>query len=77
MFAMAARRSVAAGLAMTNRRDAPVRITVVVAILIAVAATAFPDVQARGDGQHRNAVRLHSGLGRGVIILRRTRPDLN
>ncbi len=64
------------GLAMTNTRDAPVRITVVVGVLIAVAATAFP-MSKLEEMVNVGTLFAFVLVSAGVIILRRTRPDLN
>ena len=76
MFAMARDGLLPRGLAMTNERDAPVRITVVVAILIAVAATAFP-MSKLEEMVNVGTLFAFVLVSAGVIILRRTRPDLN
>lgn len=76
MFAMARDGLLPRGLAMTNERDAPVRITVVVAILIAVAATAFP-MSKLEEMVNVGTLFAFILVSAGVIILRRTRPDLN
>lgn len=75
MFAMARDGLLPRGLAMTNTRDAPVRITVVVAILIAVAATAFP-MSKLEEMVNVGTLFAFALVSAGVIILRRTRPDL-
>ena len=76
MFAMARDGLLPRGLAMTNHRDAPVRVTVVVAVLIAIAATTFP------MGKLEEMVNVGTLfafilVSAGVIVLRRTRPDLH
>ena len=76
MFAMARDGLLPRGLAMTNERDAPVRITVVVALLIAVAATAFP-MSKLEEMVNVGTLFAFVLVSAGVIILRRTRPDLN
>ena len=75
MFAMARDGLLPRSLAMTNERDAPVRITVVVAILIAVAATAFP-MSKLEEMVNVGTLFAFVLVSAGVIILRRTRPDL-
>jgi APA family basic amino acid/polyamine antiporter len=60
---------------MTNKRDAPVRITVVVAILIAIAATVFP-ISKLEEMVNVGTLFAFVLVSAGVIILRRTRPDL-
>ena len=76
MFAMARDGLLPRGLAMTNERDAPVRITIVVALLIAVAATAFP-MSKLEEMVNVGTLFAFVLVSAGVIILRRTRPDLN
>ena len=76
MFAMSRDGLLPRGLAMTNTRDAPVRITVVVGILIAVAATAFP-MSKLEEMVNVGTLFAFVLVSAGVIILRRTRPDLN
>ena len=75
MFAMARDGLLPRSLAMTNERDAPVRITVVVAILIAIAATAFP-MSKLEEMVNVGTLFAFVLVSAGVIILRRTRPDL-
>ena len=75
MFAMARDGLLPRGLAMTNERDAPVRITVVVAILIAVAATTLP-ISKLEEMVNVGTLFAFVLVSAGVIILRRTRPDL-
>jgi len=75
MFAMARDGLLPRGLAMTNHRDAPVRITVVVGLLIAVAATAFP-MSRLEEMVNVGTLFAFVLVSAGVIILRRTRPDL-
>ena len=76
MFAMARDGLLPRALAMTNERDAPVRITVVVGLLIAVAATAFP-MSKLEEMVNVGTLFAFVLVSAGVIILRRTRPDLN
>ena len=76
MFAMARDGLLPRGLAMTNNRDAPVRITVVVGLLIALAATAFP-MSKLEEMVNVGTLFAFVLVSAGVIILRRTRPDLN
>jgi APA family basic amino acid/polyamine antiporter len=76
MFAMARDGLLPRGLAMTNDRDAPVRITVVVGLLIAVAATAFP-MSKLEEMVNVGTLFAFILVSAGVIILRRSRPDLN
>lgn len=75
MFAMARDGLLPRSLAMTNKRDAPVRITVVVAILIAIAATVFP-ISKLEEMVNVGTLFAFVLVSAGVIILRRTRPDL-
>ena len=75
MFAMARDGLLPRSLAMTNERDAPVRITVVVAILIAVAATTFP-MSKLEEMVNVGTLFAFVLVSAGVVILRRTRPDL-
>jgi len=76
MFAMARDGLLPRGLAMTNERDAPVRVTLVVALLIAFAATAFP-MSKLEEMVNVGTLFAFILVSAGVIILRRTRPDLN
>lgn len=76
MFAMSRDGLLPRGLAMTNTRDAPVRITVVVGVLIAIAATAFP-MSKLEEMVNVGTLFAFILVSAGVIILRRTRPDLN
>lgn len=75
MFAMSRDGLLPRGLAMTNQRDAPVRITVVVGVLIAVAATAFP-MSKLEEMVNVGTLFAFVLVSAGVIVLRRTRPDL-
>lgn len=76
MFAMARDGLLPRGLAMTNNRDAPVRITLVVGALIAIAATAFP-MSKLEEMVNVGTLFAFVLVSAGVIILRRTRPDLD
>ncbi|MGI9123734.1 MAG: amino acid permease [Mycobacterium sp.] len=76
MFAMARDGLLPRSLAMTNQRDAPVRVTVVVGVLIAIAATAFP-MSKLEEMVNVGTLFAFILVSAGVIILRRTRPDLN
>lgn len=76
MFAMSRDGLLPRGLAMTNTRDAPVRITVVVGVLIAIAATAFP-MSKLEEMVNVGTLFAFVLVSAGVIILRRNRPDLN
>ncbi len=75
LFAMSRDGLLPRGLARTGSRGTPVRITVLVAVLIAVAATVFPiaKLEEMVNVGTLFAFALVSG---GVIVLRRTRPDL-
>jgi APA family basic amino acid/polyamine antiporter len=75
MFAMARDGLLPRGLAMTNQRDAPVRITTVVGVLIAVAATAFP-MSKLEEMVNVGTLFAFVLVSAGVIVLRRSRPDL-
>lgn len=75
MFAMSRDGLLPRGLAMTNQRDAPVRITVVVGVLIAIAATAFP-MSKLEEMVNVGTLFAFVLVSAGVIILRRSRPDL-
>ena len=61
---------------MTNTRDAPVRVTIVVGLLIAIAATAFP-MSKLEEMVNVGTLFAFILVSAGVIILRRRRPDLN
>ena len=76
MFAMARDGLLPRGLAMTNTRDAPVRVTVIVGLLIAIAATAFP-ISKLEEMVNVGTLFAFVLVSAGVIVLRRTRPDLN
>ena len=75
MFAMARDGLLPRSLAQTNAADRPVRVTVVVALLIAVAATAFP-MSKLEEMVNVGTLFAFILVSAGVIILRRTRPDL-
>jgi APA family basic amino acid/polyamine antiporter len=75
MFAMSRDGLLPRGLAKTNAQDKPVRITVVVAVLIAVAATAFP-MSKLEEMVNVGTLFAFVLVSAGVIVLRRTRPDL-
>jgi len=76
MFAMARDGLLPRALAQTDSKDRPVRITVIVAILIAVAATIFP-MSKLEEMVNVGTLFAFILVSAGVIILRRTRPDLN
>ncbi len=75
MFAMARDGLLPRGLAQTDHKDRPVRITVIVALLIAVSATVFP-VDKLEEMVNVGTLFAFILVSAGVIILRRTRPDL-
>ena len=75
MFAMSRDVLLPRGLARTNAQDKPVRITVIVAVLIAVAATAFP-MSKLEEMVNVGTLFAFVLVSAGVIVLRRTRPDL-
>lgn len=75
MFAMARDGLLPRGLARTDGKDRPVRVTVIVAVLIAVAATAFP-MSKLEEMVNVGTLFAFVLVSAGVIILRRTRPDL-
>jgi APA family basic amino acid/polyamine antiporter len=63
-------------LAITNERDAPVRITLLVAFLVAVAAAALP-MSKLAEMVNVGTLFAFVLVSAGVIVLRRTRPDLD
>ncbi len=75
MFAMARDGLLPRSLAQTDAGDRPVRITVIVALLIAVAATAFP-MSKLEEMVNVGTLFAFVLVSAGVIVLRRTRPDL-
>ena len=75
MFAMARDGLLPRALAQTSSHGTPVRITVIVAVLIAVAATAFP-IGKLEEMVNVGTLFAFVLVSAGVIILRRTRPDL-
>jgi APA family basic amino acid/polyamine antiporter len=75
MFAMARDGLLPRGLAMTNERDAPVRITLLVALLVAVAAAALP-MSKLAEMVNVGTLFAFVLVSAGVMVLRRTRPDL-
>ena len=76
MFAMARDGLLPRGLAQTSAKDTPVRITVVVAILISVAASVFPMAKLE-EMVNVGTLFAFVLVSAGVIILRRNRPDLH
>lgn len=75
MFAMSRDGLLPRGLATTNSQDRPVRITVIVAVLVAVAATAFP-MSKLEEMVNVGTLFAFVLVSAGVLVLRRTRPDL-
>lgn len=75
MFAMARDGLLPRSLAQTDAKDRPVRITVIVAVLIAVSATVFP-VAKLEEMVNVGTLFAFILVSAGVIVLRRTRPDL-
>lgn len=75
LFAMSRDGLLPRGLAKTGRHGTPVRITLLVGVLVAIAATVFP------IGKLEEMVNIGTLfafvlVSAGVIVLRRTRPDL-
>jgi APA family basic amino acid/polyamine antiporter len=75
LFAMARDGLLPRSLAKTGSRGTPVRITVIVAILIAVAASVFP-MDKLEEMVNVGTLFAFVLVSAGVIVLRRTRPDL-
>ena len=75
LFAMARDGLLPRGLAKTGNRGTPVRITVLVGLLTAVAATVFP-IDKLEEMVNVGTLFAFILVSAGVIILRRTRPDL-
>jgi len=75
LFAMARDGLLPRSLAKTGRHGTPVRITVVVAVLIAVAASVFP-IDKLEEMVNVGTLFAFILVSAGVIVLRRTRPDL-
>ena len=75
MFAMARDGLLPRSLAQTDAADRPVRVTVIVALLIAVAATVFP-MSKLEEMVNVGTLFAFVLVSAGVIVLRRTRPDL-
>jgi APA family basic amino acid/polyamine antiporter len=76
MFAMARDGLLPRKLAITNERDAPVRITLLVAFLVAVAAAALP-MSKLAEMVNVGTLFAFVLVSAGVVVLRRTRPDLD
>ncbi len=75
LFAMARDGLLPRGLAKTGTHGTPVRITVLVGVLIAVAASVFP-IGKLEEMVNVGTLFAFVLVSAGVIILRRTRPDL-
>lgn len=75
IFAMSRDGLLPRGLARTGTHGTPVRITVIVALLIAVTATFFP-VSKLEEMVNVGTLFAFILVSAGVLILRRTRPDL-
>ena len=75
LFAMSRDGLLPRGLARTGSRGTPVRITVLIAVLISVAATAFPMAKLE-EMVNVGTLFAFVLVSAGVMVLRRTRPDL-
>jgi APA family basic amino acid/polyamine antiporter len=75
LFAMARDGLVPRRLAKTGRRGTPVRITVLVAVLVAAAASVFPIAKLE-EMVNVGTLFAFVLVSAGVMVLRRTRPDL-
>jgi basic amino acid/polyamine antiporter, APA family len=75
LFAMARDGLVPRGLAKTGSRGTPVRITVLVAVVIALTAAIFP-INKLEEMVNVGTLFAFVLVSAGVIVLRRTRPDL-
>ncbi|WP_299566351.1 amino acid permease [uncultured Mycolicibacterium sp.] len=75
VFAMARDGLLPRGLARTGPRGTPVRITVIVGVLVALAASVFP-VERLEEMVNIGTLFAFVLVSGGVIVLRRTRPDL-
>jgi APA family basic amino acid/polyamine antiporter len=75
LFAMSRDGLLPRSLARTGQHGTPVRITVLVAVLIAVAATVFPIAKLE-EMVNVGTLFAFALVSAGVIVLRRTRPDL-
>ncbi|HEX5143707.1 MAG TPA: amino acid permease [Mycobacterium sp.] len=76
LFAMARDGLVPRSLAKTGPRGTPVRVTVLVALLIAVAASVFP-IDKLEEMVNVGTLFAFILVSAGVLVLRRTRPDLH
>ncbi len=75
LFAMARDGLLPRGLARTGSHGTPVRITVLVAVLVAVAASVFPIAKLE-EMVNVGTLFAFVLVSAGVMVLRRTRPDL-
>ena len=75
LFAMSRDGLLPTPLAKTGRHGTPVRITVIVAVLVAVAASVFPMAKLE-EMVNVGTLFAFVLVSAGVLILRRTRPDL-
>jgi APA family basic amino acid/polyamine antiporter len=75
LFAMARDGLLPRSLAKTGARGTPVRITVVVALVVAVTASVFPITKLE-EMVNVGTLFAFVLVSAGVIVLRRTRPDL-
>ena len=75
LFAMARDGLLPRGLAKTGSRGTPVRITVLVAVVIAATASVFP-INKLEEMVNVGTLFAFVVVAAGVIVLRRTRPDL-
>ncbi|MDP7703568.1 MULTISPECIES: amino acid permease [unclassified Mycobacterium] len=75
LFAMARDGLLPRGLAKTSSRGTPVRITVLVAVVIAATASVFP-INKLEEMVNVGTLFAFVLVSAGVIVLRRTRPDL-
>lgn len=75
IFAMARDGLLPRSLARTSSRGTPVRITVIVAVLIALAASLFP-IDKLEEMVNVGTLFAFVLVSAGVLVLRRTRPDL-
>ena len=75
LFAMSRDGLLPTPLAKTGRRGTPVRITVLVAVLVAIAASVFP-MSKLEEMVNVGTLFAFVLVSAGVLILRRTRPDL-
>jgi basic amino acid/polyamine antiporter, APA family len=76
LFAMSRDRLLPGSLSKTGRHGTPVRITVLVGVLVAVAASVFP-IGKLEEMVNVGTLFAFVLVSAGVIVLRRTRPDLH